>query len=169
MGSLERDRGGRCDRAVLPCGPRRGRVQQKRHHVQRPWCPYCRQVRAILARNHIRYSILDATTPQVQAVMLKRVGDTAVPRTIIGGVLVEGVDEAGRIGSTAAKDLPLSQTEREVSTTPACRVSGKGVVGSSMGNKERLKGILERMAAAAERERLDRRGSIRQSRKSKIR
>jgi glutaredoxin len=60
------------------------------------WCPYCRQVRAILARNHIRYSILDATTPQVQAVMLKRFGDTAVPRTIIGGVLVQGVDE-GRI------------------------------------------------------------------------
>jgi glutaredoxin len=58
------------------------------------WCPYCRQVRAILARNHIRYSILDATTPQVQAVMQKRFGDTAVPRTIIGGVLVEGVDEA---------------------------------------------------------------------------
>jgi glutaredoxin len=58
------------------------------------WCPYCRQVRAILARNHIKYSILDATTPQVQAVMLKRFGDAAVPRTIIGGVLVEGVDEA---------------------------------------------------------------------------
>ena len=56
------------------------------------WCPYCRQVRAILARNHIKYSIFDATTPQVQAVMLKRFGDTAVPRTIIGGVLVEGVD-----------------------------------------------------------------------------
>ena len=58
------------------------------------WCPYCRQVRAILARNHIKYSILDATTPQVQAVMLKRFGDTAVPRTIIGGVLVEGVNES---------------------------------------------------------------------------
>jgi Glutaredoxin len=29
------------------------------------WCPYCRQVRAILARNHIRYTILDATTPEV--------------------------------------------------------------------------------------------------------
>ena len=58
------------------------------------WCPYCRQVRAVLARNHIKYSILDATTQQVQAVMLKRFGDTAVPRTIIGGVLVEGVDEA---------------------------------------------------------------------------
>jgi hypothetical protein len=27
------------------------------------WCPYCRQVRAILARNHISYTILDATTP----------------------------------------------------------------------------------------------------------
>jgi glutaredoxin len=58
------------------------------------WCPYCGQVRAILARNHIRYAVLDATSPQVQAVMLKRFGDTAVPRTLIGGVLVEGVDEA---------------------------------------------------------------------------
>jgi hypothetical protein len=26
--------------------------------------------------------------------MLKRFGDTAVPRTVIGGVVVEGVDEA---------------------------------------------------------------------------
>jgi mycoredoxin len=58
------------------------------------WCPYCAQVRALLARNHIRYSILDATSPQVQAIMVKRFGDTAVPRTLIGGVLVEGVDEA---------------------------------------------------------------------------
>jgi len=57
------------------------------------WCPYCRQVRAILARNHIRYSILDVTSPQVQAIMLRRFGDTAVPRTVIGGVVVEGVDE----------------------------------------------------------------------------
>jgi glutaredoxin len=57
------------------------------------WCPYCRQVRAILARNHIRYSMLDATSPRVQTLMVKRFGDTAVPRTIIGGVLVEGVDE----------------------------------------------------------------------------
>jgi glutaredoxin len=58
------------------------------------WCPYCRQVRAILARNHIRYNILDATSPRVKAIMLKRFGDTAVPRTVIGGVVVEGVDEA---------------------------------------------------------------------------
>ena len=58
------------------------------------WCPYCKQVRAILARNHIKYSILDATTPQVQAIMLRKFGDTAVPRTVIGGVVVEGVDEA---------------------------------------------------------------------------
>jgi glutaredoxin len=57
------------------------------------WCPYCRQVRAILARNHIRYSILDATSPRVQAIMVRRFGDTAVPRTVIGGVVVEGVDE----------------------------------------------------------------------------
>jgi glutaredoxin len=58
------------------------------------WCPYCGQVRTILARNHIRYAVLDATTPQIQAIMVKRFGDTAVPRTLIGGVLVEGVDEA---------------------------------------------------------------------------
>jgi glutaredoxin len=58
------------------------------------WCPYCRQVRAILARNHIKYSMLDATIAPVQADMIRRFGDTAVPRTIIGGALVEGVDEA---------------------------------------------------------------------------
>src|SRR4029078_10094102 len=46
------------------------------------WCPYCRKVRAILARNHIRYNILDATSPQVKASMLRRFGDTAVPRTV---------------------------------------------------------------------------------------
>jgi glutaredoxin len=58
------------------------------------WCPYCRQVRAILARNRIKYSILDATSAQVQAIMLRHFGDTAVPRTVIGGLVVEGVDEA---------------------------------------------------------------------------
>jgi glutaredoxin len=58
------------------------------------WCPYCRQVRAILARNRIKYSILDATTPRVQAIMLQRFGDTGVPRTVIGGVVVVGVDDA---------------------------------------------------------------------------
>src|SRR5690242_20427534 len=58
------------------------------------WCGYCKQVRAILARNQIGYTTLDATTPEVQAIMRKRFGDTAVPRTVIGGVVVEGVDEA---------------------------------------------------------------------------
>jgi glutaredoxin len=58
------------------------------------WCPYYKQVRAILARNHIKYTTLDATTEQVQEVMLLKFGDTAVPRTIIGGTLVEGVDES---------------------------------------------------------------------------
>src|SRR4029453_14713091 len=57
------------------------------------WCPYCRQVRNILVRNHIKYSIVDATSPPVKAIMLRRFGDTAVPRTVIGGVVVEGVDE----------------------------------------------------------------------------
>lgn len=58
------------------------------------WCPYCRQVRAILARNNIRYTIRDATTPRVQAEMVKRFGDAAVPRTVIGRSVVSGVDEA---------------------------------------------------------------------------
>lgn len=58
------------------------------------WCPYCRQVRAILARNNIRYAIRDATTPEVQAEMIKRFGDASVPRTLVGGVLVNGVNEA---------------------------------------------------------------------------
>ncbi|HEU4476639.1 MAG TPA: hypothetical protein VFR71_08105 [Methyloceanibacter sp.] len=44
--------------------------------------------------NKIRYSILDATTPRVQVSMVKQFGDTAVPRTVIGGAVVEGVDEA---------------------------------------------------------------------------
>ena len=57
------------------------------------WCPYCRQVRAILARHQIRYSIKDATTARVQAEMLRRFGDTAVPRLLIGGAVVTGVDE----------------------------------------------------------------------------
>jgi glutaredoxin len=58
------------------------------------WCPYCKQVRDILARNAIKYTLLDATTASVQAIMRKRFGDTAVPRTVIGGVVVEGVNEA---------------------------------------------------------------------------
>ena len=58
------------------------------------WCPYCKQVRAILARNHIRYRILDATSARVQADMIRRFGNTAVPMTVVGGVVVAGVDEA---------------------------------------------------------------------------
>ncbi len=80
---------------VFPCGSQaEARCSKSVIMYNASWCPYCRQVRAILARNYIRYSILDATTPQVQAVMVKRFGDAAVPRTIIGGVLVNGVDEA---------------------------------------------------------------------------
>jgi len=58
------------------------------------WCGYCRQVRAIFARNNIKYRILDATTAPVQADMIRRFGDTSVPRTLIGNALVEGPDEA---------------------------------------------------------------------------
>ena len=52
------------------------------------WCPYCRQVRALLARNNIQYRILDATTAPVQADMIRRFGDTAVPRTLRVSLIV---------------------------------------------------------------------------------
>jgi glutaredoxin 3 len=58
------------------------------------WCPYCREVRAILARNDIKYTMLDATKPRVQADMIKRFGDASVPRTLIGRAVVAGADEA---------------------------------------------------------------------------
>ena len=57
------------------------------------WCATCRQVKGILARNHIRYAVLDATRPHVQADMVRRFGDTRVPRTLIGGALVTGANE----------------------------------------------------------------------------
>ena len=59
-------------------------MQQERRSLQR----------LLVARNNIKYRILDATTAPVQADMIRRFGDTAVPRTLIGGALVEGVDEA---------------------------------------------------------------------------
>jgi hypothetical protein len=43
---------------------------------------------------NIKYTILNATTARVQADMLRRFGDTSVPRTLIGNALVEGPDEA---------------------------------------------------------------------------
>ena len=57
------------------------------------WCPYCRQVRAILARNKIRYTVRNADNPRVQAEMIKFFGDASVPRTVIGRSVVAGVNE----------------------------------------------------------------------------
>jgi glutaredoxin len=79
------------------------------------WCPYCRQVRAILRRNHIRYVLLDATTARVRADMIRRFGDTAVPRMLIGDVLVEGVDEARIKQLCRGRPRELNQTRSSVS------------------------------------------------------
>jgi glutaredoxin len=81
------------------------------------WCPYCRQVRAILARNNIHYTLLDATTARVQADMIRRFGDTVVPRMLIGGVLVEGVDEARIKQLCRGRPRKLNQTRSSVSVT----------------------------------------------------
>src|SRR5262245_1397178 len=58
------------------------------------WCPYCKQVRALLGRYHIPYSLIEVTTPGGEAAALKKFGDTSVPRTVIGGAVVTGYDPA---------------------------------------------------------------------------
>jgi hypothetical protein len=48
--------------------------------------------------------------------MLKRFGDTSVPRTLIGGILVEGVDEA-RIKQLCASARVATHTAGDSSST----------------------------------------------------
>jgi glutaredoxin len=58
------------------------------------WCPYCRQVRTLFARYHVRYTIIEiSNNPAAIAYMNKRFGDNAVPWTVIDGVAVPGYDE----------------------------------------------------------------------------
>ena len=92
------------------------------------WCPYCKQVRAILARNDIKYRVLDATTAPVQADMIRRFGDTAVPRILIGGELVEGVDEA-RIKQLCRSSLRSSLRQDAAASPSASTWRGKTGVG----------------------------------------
>lgn len=56
------------------------------------WCPYCKQVRALLGRYNIRYQLVEVTTPQGQSLSVKKFGDTSVPRTVIGGTVVMGYE-----------------------------------------------------------------------------
>ena len=56
------------------------------------WCPYCRQVRALLGHYHIRYQLVEVTAEPGQSMALKRFGDTSVPRTVIGGTVVIGYE-----------------------------------------------------------------------------
>jgi glutaredoxin len=58
------------------------------------WRPFCRQVRALFARYHVRYKIVEiSNNPPAIAYMDKRFGDPSVPRTVINGVVVAGYDE----------------------------------------------------------------------------
>jgi glutaredoxin len=58
------------------------------------WCPFCRQVRTLFARYHVRYKIVEISNdPTAQAYMTKRFGDTFVPRTVVDGVVIAGYDE----------------------------------------------------------------------------
>ena len=56
------------------------------------WCPYCRQVRALLGQYHIRYQLIEVTTPQGESQSVRQFGDTSVPRTVIGGTVVVGYE-----------------------------------------------------------------------------
>jgi len=78
----------------LSPGIAEARCGQRVYVYSADWCGTCRQLRAYLDRTHIRYTLLDATTPRVQADMLARFGDTAVPRTLIGRTVVSGYDPA---------------------------------------------------------------------------
>jgi glutaredoxin len=98
------------------------------------WCPYCAQVRAILARNNIKYSLLDATTARVQAQMVRRFGDTAVPRTVIGGVVVEGVDEA-RIKQLCRADAPTGRSVTTPELPPLPRGAGTQVAAAAIASQ----------------------------------
>ena len=61
---------------------------------QTSWCPYCKQVRVLFARHHVRYKIVEiSNNPAALAYMKKRFGNTAVPQTIIDGVAVAGYNE----------------------------------------------------------------------------
>ena len=65
---------------VLSGTAAQARCSQRVYLYSASWCPSCRQVRAILDRNNIHYTLLDATTPSVQTDMVARFGDTAIPR-----------------------------------------------------------------------------------------
>jgi len=56
------------------------------------WCPYCKQVRALLGHYHVRYQLVESTTASGQSLMLSKFGDTSVPRTVIGGAVVLGYE-----------------------------------------------------------------------------
>jgi glutaredoxin len=58
------------------------------------WCPYCKQVRSLLGRYQIPYKLVEVTTSSGQSLMLRKFGDTGVPRTVIGGAVVVGNDPA---------------------------------------------------------------------------
>ena len=55
------------------------------------WCPYCAKVRTLFARYHVRYKIVEASDNP--SILVKKFGDTSVPRTMVDGVAVAGYDE----------------------------------------------------------------------------
>lgn len=77
---------------ILSTSLAEARCSQRVYVYSADWCGTCRRLRSYLDLNHIRYTLLDATTPRVQADMLARFGDTAVPRTLIGRSVVNGLD-----------------------------------------------------------------------------
>ncbi|GFO82455.1 glutaredoxin family protein [Methyloceanibacter sp.] len=79
---------------ILSPGIAQARCSQRVYVYSADWCGTCRQLRAYLDRNRIRYTLLDATTPRVQADMIARFGNTAIPRTLIGRSVVSGFDPA---------------------------------------------------------------------------
>jgi len=58
------------------------------------WCGTCRALRSNLDRSGIRYSLLDADNPRVNADMRARFRSVAVPHMLIGRHAVRGLNTA---------------------------------------------------------------------------
>jgi glutaredoxin len=58
------------------------------------WCPYCRQLRAMLDRNHVKYTSFDIDrNARARAFMVQNFKTTAVPVVVIDGRSVLGFNE----------------------------------------------------------------------------
>jgi glutaredoxin len=57
------------------------------------WCPYCKALRAMLARNNVQYTSIDAGNARAKRFMLDHFNTTAIPVTVTEDAHVVGFNE----------------------------------------------------------------------------